>query len=568
MDKHRIKRPDVVLRRETNKSINFSIIKTTWKAFCKDDTFVTFPLEKILRNINKATYEAYKLANLHITRLLYEGEICILDKKFFYNCLVGVSKNYDRKTKRMTNEKLIQTINLYDSYKPTDYKSANSSYLCTYFDDVADQMMTNCHNSFKANFYNRFKKYVKTRNLWNNNETYWFLQDVYDQKYNGYDPQVWKYKDLLNYEYPASENVLLLSYKILKFFEDRCEKVFNLIPNSNSFTTNYIKISNISLYSTLVQNGYIKKGVSRKDFMNSKDEYWRKLFHIDKYETCNRKFHFEIMTDGKAVSILQCKVKSNKECTDKKINIEEYDTIWGLDPGRKDIYAATNLEGDTIKCSSREFYNDAKFTYSKNKIESWYKSNDKVSQILKNIPSVKTTSLTKWENFLKYIFVRIDVLFDFHRDKAFRNIKFTRFIASKKKITELCKKIAVSGKRTLVGFGDWSNNDKIIKGHPKGPVKKLKYELSKHCKVIDVDEYLSSKLCHNCGYELSKQKWNRYDVFGCVVAQGTVHHSLRCNNVSCKKRGMNRDTNASLNILHIFYDLLTTGKRPDIFKRE
>lgn len=178
-----------------------------------------------------------------------------------------------------------------DSYKPNNYKPSNSSYLGTYFDDVADQMVTNCHNSFKANFYNRFKKYVKTRNLWNNNETYWFLQDVYDQKYNGYDPQVWKYKDLLNYEYPANENVLLLSYKILKFFEDRCEKVFNLIPNSSSFTTNYIKISNISLYSTLVQENLIQKGVSRKDFMESKDDYWRKLFHIDKYETCNRKFH-------------------------------------------------------------------------------------------------------------------------------------------------------------------------------------------------------------------------------------------------------------------------------------
>lgn len=332
-------------------------------------------------------------------------------------------------------------------------------------------MFTNCHNSFKANFYNRFKKYVKTKNLWNNTQTYWFLLDVYDQNYKGYDPQVWKYKDLLNYEYPSSENVLLLSYKILKFFEIRSEKVFTLIPNGASFTTNYIKISNISLYSTLVQNKLINKGITRKDFLESKDEYWRKLFHIDKYETRNRNFHYEILTDGKAVSILQSKLKKSKDCTDKKINIKDYDTVWGLDPGRKDLFAATNLENDTIKCSSREYYHDAKFTYSKKKIESWYKSDNKISQILKNIPSVKTTNLPKWENYLKYIFKNIDVLLDFHATKAFRNIKFTRFIASKKKITQLCKRIAVSGKKTLVGFGDWSNNDKMIKNHPKGPVK-------------------------------------------------------------------------------------------------
>ncbi len=69
--------------------------------------------------------------------------------------------------------------------------------------------------------------------------------------------------------------------------------------------------------------------------------------------------------------------------------------------------------------------------------------------------------------------------------------------ASQKKIMQLCKKIAVPGMKTIVGFGDISNNDKI-KGHTKGLLKILERELKQHCTVIPIDEYKTSKKCHDC----------------------------------------------------------------------
>lgn len=316
--------------------------------------------------------------------------------------------------------------------------------------------------------------------------------------------------------------------------------------------------------------GILKKGFLQSKYMLQKEMYWSKLFNIDKYCTKNRKFGWEITTDGKAVSILQRKPKKQEIKSEKtaKININDYNRIWGIDPGRKDLFVASDQNNNILKCSSREFYHDAKYTYCKKKIESWYKSDEKILNILRNFPSIKTSSIHKIGNFLTYMFKNIDLLLDFHRDKAFRNIKFTRFIAAKKKITQLCQKIACDGHNTLVGFGDWSNNDKIIKGYVKGPVKKLRYELTKHCRVIDIDEYKSSKLCHGCSHEIANQKWNQYDIFGMIVDHGEIHHSLRCNNVSCEMRGMNRDVNASKNILNIFTSFLTTGKRPTLFTRE
>lgn len=51
------------------------------------------------------------------------------------------------------------------------------------------------------------------------------LKDVYDKDYKGYDPEIWKIKEKLNYSYPDKENTLSMSYDILKFFERRGERL-------------------------------------------------------------------------------------------------------------------------------------------------------------------------------------------------------------------------------------------------------------------------------------------------------------------------------------------------------
>lgn len=43
---------------------------------------------------------------------------------------------------------------------------------------------------------------------------------------------------------------------------------------------------------------------------NVADQFWRQLFCIEKFETDNRKFAGEILTDGKGVSMVMRKPKS------------------------------------------------------------------------------------------------------------------------------------------------------------------------------------------------------------------------------------------------------------------
>ncbi len=54
-------------------------------------------------------------------------------------------------------------------------------------------------------------------------------------------------------------------------------------------------------------------------------------------------------------------------------------------------------------------------------------------------------------------------------------------------------------KRVIVGFGNWGNHrDSIIRGHWRGAVKAIKDKLKRWCELVDVHEFMTSKLCCCC----------------------------------------------------------------------
>ena len=121
----------------------------------------------------------------------------------------------------------------------------------------------------------------------------------------------------------------------------------------------------------------------------------------------------------------------------------------------------------------------------------------------------------------------------------------------------------------LVGFGDWSNKDTgIFKRTQSGPVLKFKRELSKYCKVVSVDEYKTSKLHHKCGCKLKYQYSHKNYRKDNSRRNLKVHSVLYCINNSCNGMTMNRDTNASRNILDILIYQLKYGSRYPRFERE
>ncbi|KAG7392139.1 hypothetical protein PHYBOEH_006475 [Phytophthora boehmeriae] len=124
------------------------------------------------------------------------------------------------------------------------------------------------------------------------------------------------------------------------------------------------------------------------------------------------------------------------------------------------------------------------------------------------MPTHKTASLVNLKAYVEYVIPQVDMLLGFERDRPFRKLRLKRYIFAKKKLRELCLALTEQGGRgTIVGFGDWSNNDLAgrIKRHPKAPVKPLERELKRYCTVKSIDEFRTSKLHADCHREMSHQ---------------------------------------------------------------
>jgi transposase len=129
----------------------------------------------------------------------------------------------------------------------------------------------------------------------------------------------------------------------------------------------------------------------------------------------------------------------------------------------------------------------------------------------------------------------------------------------------LCKRLVPEGKKTLIGFGDWSQQDGVSHKKPKAPVKKFRKELRHHATVVRIDEYRTSKTCSGCEHEENvfhvkhwQTKWDwkieakRYGLF-------PSHEVVRCKN--CAKCWQ-RDVNASRNMYRLLNCLIEGEERP------
>ena len=93
-------------------------------------------------------------------------------------------------------------------------------------------------------------------------------------------------------------------------------------------------------------------------------------------------------------------------------------------------------------------------------------------------------------------------------------------------------------------------------------ILKLKRKLSRHCDLIDIDEYKTSKTCSMCFREVTlyrNYKNKRISNF---------HSVIRCSSNECKLCCMDRDINASKNILLLLQCEKQEKRRPKCFKNK
>ena len=554
-----------------------------------------------MTELDKTVHEAYIIANFHVCRLCHSGrtlELPKLGQEYFYACLSAVSQS-NRQKGAIKDPSLRESLRIYDSWRPDGFKKPDSNHLSSgSHQNISLQMATNAKNTIVLNFYNRFKRYLKHKYLLDGKSAYEKLQILLGKgAYTGDDPVIMAYLPMARLvKLPSRpETALPLLYNFARYaetenakFEQRIVdrtldsraklvRLFSLLPHKKGFGASHIKICQNGLFGLLRRGG---SEVTEKQFKEDVDQCWRKLFDVKRFETRNRKFAREILTDGVGVSIVLRRSKSVSQIADptkrrthqkmdryrqpEAFDLQKYGQVWGLDPGRKDLFFASDEEDDVVKCSTKEFYHCAKYKESVKKNRRWTDRNPEVRDAILRMPTKKTVDLDTIEKYLRYVLPRLDMLSEFYSRRRARHMKFKRFRFCQKKLNDVCRSLtAAYGKKTIIGFGDWSNQDGgVIKKCQSGPVKRLETELKRYCKVVRVDEFRTSKLCYCCHCELknARKKTTGRDFTQRVTK---VHAVLLCQNSECRNMTTNRDVNASRNMR----DLLLSRARPWGFSR-
>ena len=575
------KRPDVTARRATNAGTTVSVVKTTLNSFCKEEG-KALPWESVLQDMNKAVLEAYVLANIHVVRLCQANlPIESLNNTFFYRCLSAVVSD---KQKFRDCEQLKQSAVLYNEWRATNVDRAKNKYISSGWQQNASlQMARNTSNAVNFNFYQRFHKHLKRKYDFDGRHVYGKMKRILDPEYDGDDPVVLEWRARIprrefDGKLDSRPHLLLpLTYLFLFDIEERNRenkaapdyvqiRSFSLLPYKRGFECSHFKMCKAGLWA-LLRRAEIKVPHQGTGWNEVADEWWRELFHVDKFETVNRKFAGEIVTDGKSVSISMRKPK--REPVIRELNAKDYDVMWGLDPGRTDLFVASNQNGEKVSCSAREFYEDARYKKRNQKIRVWQENRPDVLEATRNMPTKKTSSLERLKEYVEFMIPRMDLLLKFAMVKPFRKLKLRSYIFAKKKLRELCLKLtAQAGRRTLVGFGDWSNQDigGLIKKCPAGPVKPFERMLRQYCRVEPIDEFRTSKLHERCHSPLVHQYSKRMCRDG-VERTLKVHGVLHCKNNGCHGMTVNRDENASKNMLLLLQRKIQGEERPSEFCR-
>ena len=579
-------RQDVVHRKILNLETSCSVIKTTWNTFCKSAARA-LDISTVLYNTNKSVVEAYVLANTHVVRMCEEGKtVPELSNVFFYQCLSAVSEG-ERKKSEIKDLNFRQTVEAYKGWRHPESKLAQCAFLGSgWFQQISQQMAIATKNDTAANFYRRFKRYLKHKYGLDRKTAYLVLKDIYEADYNGNDPLVLRYRQLLppKPKWGAREDnpelVMPMQYIFLRHFENAgdSQRLFSLLPTKQGFECSHMKMCTNGLQTLmkrsrvdhidLTEDGIIKVPRDVTKFREYSDKIWRHFFNIGKFETEHRKFAGEILTDGKGVSIVMRKPKADP-IAPLRPDVGYFEEFWGLDPGRREIYVASNDAGDVKRCSTKQYYHDASFKRSLQKIDVWQHAEPDVRAADRNMPTKKTTKLAALERYVRYMSQHIDKLLRFQMRRPFRDHKFRRYVLKQKRIREMCLDItAKAGRKTVVGFGDWSNCDNagIIKKSPAGPVKSLERELRRHCTVISVDEFRTSKTHSSCHHDLETTKRTKLCRDG-VTRRVNNYSVLFCPNRSCNGMTVNRDVNASRNILSCLKSELLGIERPPAFRR-
>jgi len=565
-------------------------------------------LEYCSYNVSRIVYEAWMLAEMHVLRLLEEGRaLPKFNSSFFNSCCVNVSQT----KKGGGDDELRLTAEEYRKLRPPNWPVPENEAMSQIMSNASIEMETAFKNHIRLNLVGRLKRYVRLKyNLRNSKEANWFIVSTFrdadnmlvdDQK----EFRTWLGKNPFTDVYENIPYFLGKLYEVLKWYDTldpttKGKRSFTLLPQKRGYGMSFIHLSNVALPQVLtllerevqchmvqtlltqvVPNSeeetfikrYVEKGIIKEFYMNKEVSraLWHLVFDVGKLETRNRKFGYRVSTDGYGASVSLKRTKHQESTKRPKTEVDylEYTSFIGLDPGR--TYVASTFDGTVskdgkskcIQVSTKEIRQESRVTDVKKWNLRLRKQFPGYQSMLATLPSLKTASLTAYKDRVKRTLEHALSLFEFSRVHGFRRQRFKVARYSKIALSNAAKKIlnGKDPKTTVIGFGDWSQQNGL-KGLEPAPVKKLRKELRKQgAKVIMVNEHRTSKSCSEC----CKGDCENVSYANKKGKDIKCHQVVRCLNNECSTYWQ-RDVNGSRNIRSVLMALVKGKERPSALR--
>lgn len=251
------------------------------------------------------------------------------------------------------------------------------------------------------------------------------------------------------------------------------------------------------------------------------------------------------------------------------LNDNEYEKLqesnWAVvDPGRRSPLYIRNVKGNTF-----EYTNGAHLSKTKRikyqKLIKNYKDTNGIIKIEKELAGFNSKSCD-YEKYKEYIAKKNEVnedLLKMYEAQVFRQYKWYGIINRKKAETALINEIKKKfGKDVILIFGDWSTGHQM-RGQISTPGIGLKRKIAEQLTVYNLDEFRTS--CLN--YKTLERSENLYlpDKRGRIKKM----HSILTYKMENNRKGcINRDNNASRNMIKIVLQYLKDRTRPQAFRRD
>ena len=368
-----------------------------------------------------------------------------------------------------------------------------------------------------------------------------------------------------------SKNIILNTSGITDLICSKYEELFNY-KKSNL-------ILNCKKYQSHIWSKILK--LEKRSIFNNKEYVFYHQIITDGFNCCllfilkkykDKKFGDKIPKDKEDNDIDNEFIKMNdltKEECDKYLN-GNYKFV-SIDPGKNSPISLIDEQNNFFQYSN-----------CRRRVETYTKQTKQIIQNEKEKNNIieKETELSKFnsrtlhfEEYKKFIIQKTKInneVKDFYNNILFRKLDFRRFIYTKQSENNLLNEIEnkyltkedkEKGKKILLMYGNWSMT-KQMKGKMPTPGIGIKRLLNSRFKILDIDEFRTSKLYNKSLKELINIK----------VRKGKhskkLHQVLTLKEETEKCIRVNRDKNACMNILYLGKYYLEKQLRPIEFQRE